>query len=40
MHAKKKKLEKIVTKPPKFMGQLFSDRSESDDSNIIEDRDN
>jgi len=31
MKAKKQKIEKIVTKPPKFMGQLFSERSESDD---------
>lgn len=40
MRVKKEKMEKIVTKPPKFMGQLFSDRSESDDSNIIEDDEN
>ena len=36
MNLKQAKRKEIVKKPPKWMVQLFSDRSESDDSNIVE----
>lgn len=33
------KRRKIVTKPPKWRVRLFSDRQQSDDSNIMDDED-
>jgi len=39
MREKMQKRRKIVTKPPKWRVQLFSDREESDDSNIVDEDD-